>query len=78
MGLDTVRTYCYGCGVKRKAPKGLISVGDSADKYGLSRSTIYRLAHKGKLTIYRRAGDRRSYVERERLKKLVVFRPTKL
>ena len=78
MGLDTVRTYCYCCGVKRKAPKGLISVGDAADRYALSRSTIYRLAHRGKLTIYRRAGDRRSYVERERIKELVEFRPKRL
>ncbi len=53
-------------------------MGDSADKYGLSRSTIYRLAHRGKLTIYRRAGDRRSYVERERIKELIEFRPKRL
>jgi predicted site-specific integrase-resolvase len=51
-----------------------VSVPEVQQAYSLSRSTIYRLVRAGQLTLYRRAGDRRSYVERDRVEALVRFR----
>ena len=43
--------------------------------YGIRRPTIYRLACRGGPAIHRRAGERKSYVEGERVEELVRFRP---
>ena len=48
---------------------------DAVQEFGISRSTLYRLAKAGRLRIYSRTGDRRSYVSRQEIASLSEFRP---
>jgi hypothetical protein len=51
----------------------LISVGDAAEAYSLSRATLFRLIGDDKLKSYkRRIGDRKTYVSKAALRRLLV------
>ena len=52
----------------------LIPIDEAVLRYGLSRSTIYRVIRAG-LTRYRRAGDRRTYISCRQLEAVTRFRP---
>ena len=53
-------------------------MSDAVEEFGISRSTLYRLAKAGRLRIYSRTGDRRSYVNRQEVAALSEFRPKAL
>ncbi len=59
----------------RSARPEFITLSAAETDYKLSRATIYRLRDRDELTIYRRAGDRRSYVDRKQIEEVVRFRP---
>ncbi len=48
---------------------------DLAREFGISRNTIYRLIERHKLTTYKRAGDRRTWIDRDALAPLVDLQP---
>jgi transposase-like protein len=50
-------------------------VTDVAREFGIGRTTLYRLIRKYKLDVYRREGDRRSYVNREEVQRIMRLRP---
>jgi excisionase family DNA binding protein len=52
-----------------------VPVNDLARELGIGRTTLYRLIKKYRLPIYKREGDRRSYVERERVEQIMELRP---
>ncbi len=47
-----------------RSSRGFMLMTDAVEEFGISRSTLYRLAKAGRLRIYSRSGDRRSYVNR--------------
>ena len=53
-------------------------MSDAVEEFGMSRSTLYRLARAGRLRIYSRTGDRHSYVNRQEVASLSEFRPKSL
>ena len=55
--------------------KGFVLMSDAVEQFGISRSTLYRLAKAGRLRIYSRTGDRRSYVNRQEIAALSEFKP---
>jgi predicted DNA-binding transcriptional regulator AlpA len=50
-------------------------VNDVAREFGIGRTTLYRLIKKYKLPLYKREGDRRSYVDREEVRRIMELRP---
>ncbi|MGH7867017.1 MAG: helix-turn-helix transcriptional regulator [Candidatus Dormibacteraceae bacterium] len=50
-------------------------VDDIVRELGIGRTTLYRLIKKYKLPLYKREGDRRSYVDRERIRSIMELRP---
>ena len=52
-------------------------LGDVAREFGISRDTLYRLVRHHGLQTYRRAGDRRTWVDRDEIRPLVALRPKK-
>jgi transposase-like protein len=50
-------------------------LGDVARDFGISRDTLYRLVRRHGLQTYRRAGDRRTWVDRDEIRPLVALRP---
>ena len=61
-------------------PQDLLSIDRAVDEFGVSRSTLFRLIADAKVSRYRRAGDRRSYVSRTEVSAVLEFRavpPTK-
>ena len=50
-------------------------VTDVAHEFGIGRTTLYRLIKKYKLQVYRREGDRRSYVDRAEVRRIMELRP---
>ena len=54
----------------------MLTLEEAEEQYGVKRSTLYRYIHKGQLTTYRRAMDRRVYLRRAQLEALRSFRPT--
>jgi hypothetical protein len=56
-----------------KGASELIAVDDAVAKYGISRSTVFRLFKAG-LARYRRPGDRKTYVSRKQLEDMISFR----
>ena len=52
-------------------------LGDVARDFGISRDTLYRLVRHHGLQTYRRAGDRRTWVDRDEIRPLVALRPKK-
>lgn len=53
----------------------VISIEDAAREFGVSRDTLDRLAAKKRLAKYKRAGDRKVYVDREQVKAALGFQP---
>jgi len=49
----------------------LIPIAKAAAEFGVSQAVIYRYMKLGRVTRYRRAMDRRTYVDRQELKRLV-------
>jgi excisionase family DNA binding protein len=52
-----------------------ISIREAAQRYRLSEATIRRMVRNGELTRYTRRGDRRAFVDREALEKLLEYKP---
>jgi predicted DNA-binding transcriptional regulator AlpA len=50
-------------------------VNDVAREFGIGRTTLYRLIKKYKLPLYKREGDRRSYVDRGEVRRIMELRP---
>jgi predicted DNA-binding transcriptional regulator AlpA len=53
----------------------MLTLEEAEREYGLKRSTLYRWAKRGQVQVYRRPGDRKSYVQRAEVEKLREFRP---
>jgi excisionase family DNA binding protein len=51
------------------------SLDDAAAQTGISRRTLTRWVAEGKLRAYKRAGDRRRYVDLDDLRKLQELKP---
>ena len=58
--------------------KGFILLTDAVEEFDISRSTLYRLAQNGRLRIFSRTGDNRSYVNRSEVAALSEFKPKNL
>jgi excisionase family DNA binding protein len=52
-----------------------ISIQEAAQRYRISEATIRRMVRNGELTRYTRRGDRRAFVDREALEKLLEYKP---
>jgi excisionase family DNA binding protein len=52
-----------------------ISIQEAAQRYAISEATIRRMVRNRELTRYTRRGDRRAFVDREALEKLLAFKP---
>lgn len=52
-----------------------LSIQAAAERYGVSRRTLYRLLASGRLTRYRRPGDNRTYLEVRELDDELRLRP---
>lgn len=46
-----------------------------ADEFGITRRTLYRLIKRHHVQTYRKAGDRRTYVDRDDIRPLLGLRP---
>jgi predicted DNA-binding transcriptional regulator AlpA len=53
----------------------LVPAEDIAREFGIGRTTIFRLIGKYNLPRYKREGDRRTYVDREEIRKIMQPRP---
>jgi predicted site-specific integrase-resolvase len=53
----------------------MVPITDAADQLRVSRATLDRLAAAGKITKYRRAGDKRVFVDIDQAREAVGFRP---
>jgi predicted site-specific integrase-resolvase len=49
----------------------LVSTDDAVREFGIGKSTLYRWLREGLLDRYRRRGDRRTFVDREQLERLI-------
>lgn len=54
--------------------RDLAPVQEAADEVGLHRSTLHRWVATGRLQSWKRAGDTRTYVDRNELRALLEFR----
>jgi predicted site-specific integrase-resolvase len=52
----------------------LISLDDAADEFGVNRVTIFRYLRSGRLRRYKRAMDRKTYVDRQQIARLLKLR----
>jgi excisionase family DNA binding protein len=52
-----------------------VPVNDVARELGIGRTTLYRLIKKYRLPLYKREGDRRSFVDRDELRRIMELRP---
>lgn len=74
--LDTDGIVWYGgCGETVMGEADMLTLEEAEREYGLKRSTLYRWAKRGEVRVYRRPGDRKSYVRRAEVEKLRAFRP---
>lgn len=55
----------------------LVSSDDAVREFEIGKSTLYRWLREGLLDRYRRRGDRRTFVDRDQLKRLVEPQPQK-
>ncbi|MBI2865413.1 MAG: helix-turn-helix domain-containing protein [Chloroflexi bacterium] len=53
----------------------MITIDEAEQEFGMKRATIYKYAKRGDIRTYRRPGDRKSYVQRDEMKRLREFRP---
>ncbi len=49
----------------------LIPIGEAAVEFGAAQTSLYRYLKAGRLKRYKKAFDRRTYVDRQELKRLV-------
>ena len=59
-------------------PRGYMLLTGAVEEFSISRSTLYRLAQDGRLRIFGRTGDNRSYVNRSEVAALSEFKPKNL
>jgi excisionase family DNA binding protein len=52
-----------------------ISIQEAAQRYRISEATIRRMVRSGELTRYTRRGDRRAFVDRDALERLLEYKP---
>ena len=52
----------------------LVPIQDAAREWGVSVDTLYRLITRKEIGRYRKKGDRRTFVDREELKRTFGFR----
>lgn len=55
----------------------LIPLQQAAQEFGVDRVTLHRYIKPGRLTPYKRAMDRRTYVDRAQNRRLLKPRPVK-
>jgi predicted site-specific integrase-resolvase len=55
----------------------LISVSEAAREFHLSTAALFKYLRQGKIKRWRQMGDRRTFVERQELKKLLQPRVVK-
>jgi len=55
----------------------LISVADAAREFKLSEAAVFKYLRQGKIKRWRRTGDRRTFVERGKMRKLLQPRVVK-
>jgi predicted site-specific integrase-resolvase len=55
----------------------LIPLAKAAKEFRVNQATLYRYLRAGQLKRYKRAMDRKTYVDREELKKLITPRVVK-
>ena len=53
----------------------LVSTDDAVREFDIGKSSLYRWLRQGLLERYRRRGDRRTFVDREQLKRLIEPQP---
>ena len=58
--------------------RGYMLLTEAVEEFSISRSTLYRLAQNGRLRIFGRTGDNRSYVNRSEVAALSEFKPKNL
>ena len=56
-------------------PEDMLTIDQIENEFGLKRSTLYRYVAKGELSTHRRIGDRRAYVKRKDVVRLIKFKP---
>lgn len=54
-----------------------VTVDEAGEMYRIHRVTVYDLVKRHGLTIYRRPGDRHSYLRRKELEQLFQFQPVR-
>jgi hypothetical protein len=57
------------------SPPSLVSVDEAVREFGRSRFVFFQWLREGKLTRYRSAGDRRTLVDRDEIRRLIEPRP---
>jgi predicted DNA-binding transcriptional regulator AlpA len=57
-------------------PEEWLTIDQVEKEFGLKRSTLYRHVAQGEISTQRRVGDRRAYVKREDVVKLLEFKPS--
>ena len=72
MRLATIRIVAR---IGAEQEKDLAPVQDAAKEFQVALTTIYRYIRLGHLKRWRRPMDRRTYVDREELRKLLEFKP---
>lgn len=60
--------------VNAYGPVDLVSIDAAAAEFQISRSTLYRLITRSSTPRYKRPGDRKTYVSRAQVAKLVAFK----
>jgi hypothetical protein len=56
-------------------PEDLITLDEASALSKLSREGLYYHARKGSIKIYRRAGERKSYVSKTEVEELIAYKP---
>jgi hypothetical protein len=51
-----------------------VPIQTAAAEYGISVETLYRMLRRDELTRYKRAGDRRTFLDREELDKIFEYK----
>ncbi len=55
----------------------LVTVEQAVAEYGLGQTSLYKLMRSKKLTRYKRPMDKRTYVDRDELRKLLRYKPAR-
>ncbi len=57
-----------------KKPADFISIDEAIEEFGVGRASVFRYIAAGKLRRYRRGMDRKSYIDRRQIERLLAFR----